>query len=98
MRADGPGSARWLRRFAALFAGVPAALAVTCARAELVDIVWTADGRFERSLPVAAGRFVEVCGALHAGQAVPWSFESDAALDFNIFNALRLRRAALVGD
>jgi hypothetical protein len=67
-----------------LLVGVQAAWTLTCARAELVDIVWTDGGRFERTLPVAAGQFAEVCGALNPGQAVHWSFASDTALDFNI--------------
>jgi hypothetical protein len=54
------------------------------ARAEIVDLKFDASGRFERQLVLKPRGFVEVCGALAAGQAVHWSFQADAALDFNI--------------
>jgi len=38
----------------------------------IVEIVWSADGRFEHRAPVAAGSFVELCGKLAGGQAVRW--------------------------
>lgn len=50
----------------------------------LVPLDWDAQGRFERSLNVAPGKFVEVCGKLARGAKVEWRFDSDAALDFNI--------------
>lgn len=54
------------------------------ARAEIVELKFDAGGRFERQLVLKPRGFVEVCGALAAGQAVHWSFQADAALDFNI--------------
>ena len=50
----------------------------------IVEIVWSADGRFEHRAPVAAGSFVELCGKLAGGQAVRWRYEASAPLDFNI--------------
>lgn len=54
------------------------------ASAEIIDIDWGQEGRFERSTAVAPGKFAEVCGPLRKGQSIAWSFESDAAMDFNI--------------
>jgi hypothetical protein len=54
------------------------------ASAEIIDIAWGPEGRFERVTTVAPGKFAEVCGRLRKGQSIEWSFESDAALDFNI--------------
>jgi hypothetical protein len=54
------------------------------ARAELVDIVWSTAGEFERQLSIAPGKFAEVCGALKTGQSVQWRFQADRGLDFNI--------------
>ena len=53
-------------------------------RAEIVDIAWDADGRFERNVHVAPGKFAEICGKLPAGLKVGWHFEASAALDFNV--------------
>ena len=52
--------------------------------ADIVDIAWGADGRFERGLSVAPGKFAEVCGKLPAGLKVGWSFEASTPLDFNV--------------
>ena len=63
-----------------------ACLAATAATpaAEVVDIRWDAAGRFAHQGPVAAGKLVEVCGALPAGATVAWRFTASTALDFNI--------------
>ena len=58
--------------------------ALTTARADVVDIAWDANGRFERSLNVAPAKFAEVCGKLPAGLKVRWDFESGTPLDFNV--------------
>jgi hypothetical protein len=58
--------------------------AAPAAHAELVEIVWKDGGRFERSLTVAPGKFAEACGPLRQGQAVMWSFDAPAPLNFNI--------------
>lgn len=62
----------------ALAAMAPSALA------DIVDIAWDADGRFERSVNVAPGKFAEICGKLPAGLKVGWNFEASAPLDFNV--------------
>lgn len=54
------------------------------ARAEITRLVWSDAGVFEVSLPVAAGKFAEVCGPVAQGQRIAWQFESDQSLDFNI--------------
>jgi hypothetical protein len=48
--------------------------------ADIVDIAWDADGRFERSVSVAPGKFAEVCGKLPAGLKIGWNFEASAPL------------------
>ncbi len=57
---------------------------LTSARADVVDIAWDTNGRFERSLNVAPAKFAEVCGKLSAGQKVRWDFKSSTPLDFNV--------------
>ncbi len=50
----------------------------------IVDIAWSPDGRFAHKAQIAAGKFVEVCGKLAAGDGVRWSFTAGAPVDFNI--------------
>ena len=54
------------------------------AQAEVIDLVWTPAGTFERQLSIAPGKFAELCGALAKGQSVQWSYEASSPLDFNI--------------
>ncbi len=61
-----------------------AGLLAGTAQADVVDIAWSADQRFERQLAVAPGAFAEVCGKLARGESVAWRFEADRALAFNI--------------
>ena len=68
----------------ALAATVAALLPALQARAQLVDIAWSAAGEFERSLTVAPDKFAELCGALNPGQSVQWRFEASKSLDFNL--------------
>ncbi|WP_088286010.1 hypothetical protein [Ideonella sp. A 288] len=72
------------RATAGLLAGAALGLAAGVAQAELIDIQWPDDNRFERRLTLLPGKFAELCGPLQAGQTVEWSFEADQALDFNI--------------
>ena len=58
--------------------------ALGTAQARVIDIVWDPGRRFETTAALAPGQPLEVCGKLDKGQAVSWSFRSDAALDFNI--------------
>jgi len=59
-------------------------LAVAPLRAELVEIRWSAEQRFEHRFNVAPGRFAELCGPLAQGAEVRWAFDAAAPLDFNI--------------
>jgi hypothetical protein len=61
-----------------------ATLCSTTVRAEIVDISWSGDGRFERRLAVAPGKFAEVCGKLAKAQSVAWRFDASGPLNFNI--------------
>lgn len=54
------------------------------AAGQLIDIAWDAGNRFQHRAVIEPGRFLEVCGKLEAGQAVRWSFEAGAPMDFNI--------------
>lgn len=69
---------------ASLLAGATMCLGVGLARAEVIDLQWQAGDRFERSLVIAPGKLVELCGALGPGHTVRWSFQADRALNFNI--------------
>lgn len=52
--------------------------------ADIVDIRWSPQGRFEHRAEIAPGRFAEPCGALPPGTEVRWSFEGSAPLDFDV--------------
>lgn len=52
--------------------------------ADVTDIAWSAEGRFEHRAEVAPGGFAEVCGKLARGAEVRWAFESAGPMDFNI--------------
>lgn len=52
--------------------------------AEAVDIAWDTAGRFERTMDVAPGKPVEVCGKLPARVKVRWDYRAAAPLDFNV--------------
>jgi hypothetical protein len=54
------------------------------ARADLVEIAWDGQGRFERTLTVAPSKFAEVCGKLEKGQSIAWSFQAQQPVNFNI--------------
>ena len=54
------------------------------ASAQVVPVHWDAAGHFRKELPIAPGKFVEVCEKLTQGAKVSWSFEATAAVDFNI--------------
>ena len=53
------------------------------AASHIVDIAWSADGRFAHTAQVAAGKFVEACGQLAAGDSVRWN-TAGAPVAFNI--------------
>lgn len=52
--------------------------------ADLIEIAWSPNGRFERTVAVAAGRFAEICGKLDQGDRVAWRFVAEPAMAFNI--------------
>ena len=68
----------------ALFIAMVLLTALPAARADVVDIKWSGDGRFARQSTAAAGKFADVCGKLPAGTSVRWDFEASTPLDFNV--------------
>ena len=68
----------------ALFIAMVLLPALPAARADVVDIEWSGDGRFAHRGTVAAGKFAEVCGKLPAATSVHWDFEASIPLDFNV--------------
>lgn len=56
----------------------------TVCHAEILDIRWSGEGRFEHQTTVAPNKFVELCGKLPTGLKVHWEFAAGAPLDFNI--------------
>lgn len=61
-----------------------AAMAGASARADVTDIAWSAEGRFEHRAELAPGGFAEVCGRLEKGSVVRWAFDAAGPTDFNI--------------
>ena len=61
-----------------------AILCSTAARADIIDIAWNEQGRFERRVSVAPGKFAEVCVKLARADSVAWRFEASGPLNFNI--------------
>ena len=59
-------------------------VAAPVVRADVVDIKWDDQARFEHRATVSPGKFVELCGQLAKGQTVTWSFTGAQPLDFNI--------------
>lgn len=70
-----------MRRAALLCA---AALLGPSAHAQLIAVEWDAEGRFEKTVPVPAAKFIELCEKLGAGTRVQWRFDAPSPLDFNI--------------
>ncbi|HEY0955967.1 MAG TPA: hypothetical protein VGE36_14485 [Roseateles sp.] len=68
---------------AALLLGLAASGSVLAA-AQVVDIAWSADGRFAHAATLAPKELLEVCGKLPRGSRVAWSFEAGVPLPFNI--------------
>lgn len=52
--------------------------------ADIVEIAWDSNGRFERSVTVPPAKFAEICGKLPAGLNLRWAFDASTPLDFNI--------------
>lgn len=51
-----------------------------------VALVWGEAQRFELERSLAPGQTLEVCGELHKGQPVEWSFHGDSVLGFAILH------------
>lgn len=45
------------------------------AKAELIQVTWDSNGRYEHQLTVAPAKFAEVCDRLKPGAQVQWTFE-----------------------
>ena len=54
------------------------------ASADVVDIKWSDQGHFSHKGTIAAGKLVEVCGKLSAGNKIRWDFEVSTPVDFNV--------------
>jgi hypothetical protein len=84
-----PCSRRTMNRHVIRYGRVVPALIFTAlgawtVHAEVVDIVWTASGEFERKVRIPPGKFVEMCGPLEALDVVRWTFEATHSLEFNV--------------
>ena len=77
-----PMNIRTIRSAGALAAA--ALSSVAFAANHISDISWAPDGRFTHKAQITAGKFVEVCGKLAAGESVRWSFTTGQPVDFNI--------------
>lgn len=60
------------------------AIGCTVARAELIEIKWSESGKFDHHAPIAARKFVEICGPLSKDQTIAWSFKAEQPVNFNI--------------
>ncbi|MBC7954931.1 MAG: hypothetical protein H7Y33_03545 [Cytophagales bacterium] len=61
-----------------------AAAFASIAHAQVIELEWDAQQQFIRSLDVAPGKFVEVCGKLTPPAKVEWQFEAGTPLNFNV--------------
>jgi hypothetical protein len=68
----------------ARLAWIALAAANAVSAADLIEIAWSPNGRFERTVSVAAGRFAEICGKLDQGDKVAWRFVAEPAMAFNV--------------
>lgn len=48
------------------------------------QLLWIKDGRHSATHEVAAGKFIEVCGNVAAGERYAWRFEATAQVNFDI--------------
>lgn len=65
-------------------AWIALAAATAAPAADLIEITWDSNGRFERTVAVAAGRFAEICGKLDQGAEVGWTFVAEPVMAFNV--------------
>lgn len=52
--------------------------------AELIDVKWNSEGKFERTQSIAPGKFVEICENLAKESVVNWQFKASTPLNFNV--------------
>jgi hypothetical protein len=67
-----------------LVAGLSALAVTPSARSTLINVEWDSAGRFERTVRIPPGKFLEVCRGLAKGQVVDWSFKSPSHVNFNL--------------
>ena len=84
MSCDTLGRAPRQRVAASVLVGAALWIGAGIAQAEVIDLHWQEGRRFERNLPIAAGKFAEICGPLEPGHTVRWSFKADRAVNFNV--------------
>lgn len=48
------------------------------------ELVWIKDGKHEGTQELQAGKFIEVCANIAAGERFGWKFDAEGRLDFNI--------------
>ena len=53
-------------------------------RAELIDVKWNTEGKFDHAQSIAPGKFLEICENLAKGSTVTWQFKASAPLNFNV--------------
>ncbi len=53
-------------------------------RAELIDMKWNTEGKFDHTQSIAPGKFLEICENLAKGSAVTWQFKASAPLNVNV--------------
>ncbi len=56
----------------------------TTSHAEIIDVKWDAEGRFDRTQSIAPGQFVEFCENLAKDGVVTWQFKASTPLNFNV--------------
>nr|WP_316643025.1 hypothetical protein [uncultured Roseateles sp.] len=59
-------------------------LGAASAHAELIDIQWDTNGRFEKATTVEPVKFAEICSQLTKGQTIAWVFKAETPMNFNI--------------
>ena len=68
----------------AVIVGLSALVLNPVSFAEIIEVKWNADGKFEHTQSVASGKFVEICETLAKGSAAAWQFKASAPLNFNV--------------
>jgi hypothetical protein len=53
-------------------------------RAELIDVKWNTEGKFDHAQSIAPGKFLEICENLAKGSTVMWQFKASGSLNFNV--------------